>query len=474
LLFQLAGRVFWFGRSARVSVAEMLAFGRSSRDTHKISRLIKEAAPLLFDTRNHWYCHQDPTRSLPREFKFLRTVWEDLTTPGQKRYATYSAFANGKHVKPAPKSGSAALVNPEIWKPIPHGPGFLAGVQRLQNIEFFLDEKSASEDPHVRRHLGAFMFLEWQRGKRLFVTYRPSLSGRVLSCGVPLQGLPKALRKHLKPRQGFRWLYLDFKSQEPRILAHLSRDPILKGDVAGDGGIYGVWMKEFGISRPTAKVLVNKILNGGRGEDSLDWARIRRFWGRYTVAAKWVEEKAREIVKAGYVTCAGDVIREDLRSSGARRFSVLGPGARTRTNLTQARCAGVNHLIQGSAATIARKIIERLPNLVLPIHDGFLIEIPVCADEQAEVAKAKATLEGCVQEVLPDIDLPVAQAEWELSSPRADDLDLSDDEVLAGLDDLFADSDDDLFDPAFMSVLDEILATPATIQCGESQHAEQT
>ncbi len=98
-----------------------------------------------------------------------------------------------------------------------------------------------------------------QHKPQLISTVEPAATGRWYPTGNPLAAMPKhsttapLLRKHLVPPPGHVFVSGDFAAFEPRLLAHLSQDPVLLSAAKSPNNFYDEMGKTVGLS-PTDTV----------------------------------------------------------------------------------------------------------------------------------------------------------------------------------------------------------------------------
>ena len=310
-------------------------------------------------------------------------------------------------------------------------PALLRAINRLQDRALHCDLSALKL--HVRE-LGP---VQWDRWKGIltalhdgpnYASYRLATSGRIQSYNANLQGVPRKLRRFFYPcDEDHCFLDLDFKSQEPWIVAHLSGDTKLMAVLAG-GDLYQLVADEFDLDRnEQAKPMVNAYNYGARTKAlalaaaGLDdgrppgWAiklarRFQRFMKkRFPVSAAWVDRQVEKIQAAGHAVAPEGLVRREILAG-------------------EAATKGVNHIVQGTGAAILHQILitldaalDDLGWVALPMHDGLVLQVR--RDRRAE-AQAIATkiMQGASMMVL-GIPIPVeASLGWKDKSERAEDV----------------------------------------------------
>lgn len=259
---------------------------------------------------------------------------------------------------------------------------------------------------------------------RIFPHYDPigTRTGR-MTCDL-LHSLPDdpRVRSAIVAREGHVLIYADLSQLELRVLARLSKDPLLLADLEAADVFVRLASTMFGVhvdgvcpdQRKRAKLLVYAMLYGmtpkGMAEE-FDWSKDEAIemlgvWSnRYPVSIAWIERIGMEADRAGFA----------CTRMGRRRTLPKGsPAGRRRKAVSTA--------VQGTAAEICKAKLVAMHNclpdgacIVGNIHDGFLIE---CWELDAETAAqvAKVTLIN----PLPILDIRLAckvgvGASWDIS-----------------------------------------------------------
>lgn len=349
-------------------------------DTSKLSKMtealetvgiIVRANPLLFDTRDGAFTYRiNP--ALPA----LAVTGGDPRT-----YATPRDFEKRQAAKAKPSEILDASFDqlPDQFTDLK---GVLIDLQhrpmRCDKAALQYYFQNALDDTHRGNWLGAIANL---KDGANYTCYTMAKSGRVQTYKPNLQGIPKKLRRFFYPTEGHVFLDFDFRSQESWILARLSGDQALM-NILLTHDIYQLVANHLGVDRNEhAKPAVN-CYHYGAGqrmiarklhglEDDVpvtkhQLAVARKFQqfmrGEFPAAARWMTVTAREIRRKGESEVPGGLIRGNLTGKEARK-------------------AGVNHIVQGIGATMLWRIMLKLDGelqdigrLILPIHDGLLIE----------------------------------------------------------------------------------------------------
>lgn len=281
---------------------------------------------------------------------------------------------------------------------------------RMEFIRWLRLNRAALTAAEVRKQLGFAMAL--QEGPN-YTRYQLARSGRLLTVESNLQGTPKTMRRWFKPHEGYTFWSFDYKSQEPRIFAHLSDDAKLQAAVQGD--IYLMIANRYGLDRDAqVKPMFNAWLYGAGAvgiaraiyglpkkgmptPEQLSVAKGFKDFMReeFPDSAAWVSAKVKEIRAKGCAVTPGGFVREHIESR-------------------KASTTGINHFIQGCGADILRATLRKLEvrlagtgaRIVLTLHDGLLAEI-LEVDADVVVTIIKETMEETVSEFLPRLFIPV-------------------------------------------------------------------
>ena len=249
-------------------------------------------------------------------------------------------------------------------------------------------------------------------------------TGRLSSKDPNLQNIPikgdygLLIRKGFVSSKGMSFVSADYSQVELRILAHLSKDPILTKAFMDNVDIHSLLASQiFGVSqdlvseemRRKAKAVSYSIIYGKGAFGLARDLRISRkeaadflekFFNTFLLVYDYLEKVKKEAIE-----------KEEVKTLlGRRRFF---PGLRRAgKQATEALLRkAVNAVIQGSAADIMKKAMiqvdENLPEssyIVLQIHDELVVET---IDEKIEEVKAvlKKFMENAI---LLDVPLTVS------------------------------------------------------------------
>lgn len=206
---------------------------------------------------------------------------------------------------------------------------------------------------------------------------------------------------------GFKLLSADYSQIELRILAHLSKDPLLLDVYRRGGDIHQQTSDFVGCDRKGAKVVnFAKIYGAGNAKLALKIGCSERqaaqymdtYLDKYARVLPFLEECDAKARRRGYAKTMGGRIRlvPDIRLNGDTESERM---ARARAQ-RKAR----NTPIQGSAGDIVKRAMIALHNqgcrIVNQVHDEILLEEP----EELAVERAAiltATMEGIVKLRVP-------------------------------------------------------------------------
>jgi DNA polymerase-1 len=212
-------------------------------------------------------------------------------------------------------------------------------------------------------------------------------TGRLSSSNPNLQNQPNneryPVRKAYIPREGYTFLVYDYSQIEPRIMAHMSRDPKMLEVFNSGSDIYNGISTELGVERKVAKV-IQLATSYGMGPDKLQHMLgitlneakmyMDAYKRTYKVYYRWKKQVEDAAVRDGYTTTM----------FGSRRLLPDVKSANRGVYFSALRKA-VNTPVQGSAAQIIkiamnntqgwfrRKNIDA--HLLLSVHDELVIEV---------------------------------------------------------------------------------------------------
>lgn len=248
---------------------------------------------------------------------------------------------------------------------------------------------------------------------RLHTTYDANTAtGRLSSKNPNLQNIPirtergKKLRHAFIAAPGHTLIAADYSQIELRVVAHLSKDPVMLAAFRRGDDIHAATSKEMGVDRRVAKIINFSILYGkgphgfarDLGIDIKEAAEyIDRYFATYRGINSWINETLRFVSTHGYV--------ETL--FGHRRYFPSLKGGKPHRYSRLAREA-INLPVQGTAAEILKQAmiaVQKIPGVKdtmrLTVHDELVFEVPRAAAE-----KLLPEIKTCMETVIP-LDAPV-------------------------------------------------------------------
>jgi len=243
-----------------------------------------------------------------------------------------------------------------------------------------------------------------------------------LACKSPnLQQIPArsleggAIRSAFIPSEGNVFWDGDFGQIEPRIMAHLSEDPVLSGMFNDGINFHRFTADRMGMSKDRAKVLnlsvgyratsksVSQQLKCSEEEAQIE---IDRWWKMFPRLREWEAEVIAKCRADGFVT-----------TLFGRKIKIEGINDPNSWKREAAERDAINNLVQGSAAEIMKKALIDLDaanaDIRVTVHDEALIEVP---EDQAETLSKKyqELMEKCVS-----LNVPLV-CEWRVGKSWAE------------------------------------------------------
>lgn len=233
---------------------------------------------------------------------------------------------------------------------------------------------------------------EWVRAGRFRAGYLPGavVSGRWAARGGGALQIPKLVRQAVIAEPGHTFVVADAAQLEPRVLAAISKDPMLQA-VSQQNDLYAALAEDgFGGDRAAAKVAMLGAMYGATsGEAGRLLGTLRR---RYPVAMACVEDAARQGELGGTVA---SVLGRTSPAPGSDWWDELQAGSLPEATPAQERRARRiardrgrftrNFVVQGSAADWAgvwlsglRRDLRQVPGaeLVFFQHDELVVHAP--------------------------------------------------------------------------------------------------
>jgi DNA polymerase-1 len=253
------------------------------------------------------------------------------------------------------------------------------------------------------------------RDSRLHTTFNQigAATGRLSSSNPNLQNIPirtelgREIRAAFIPREGWRMLVADYSQIELRLLAHMSRDPVLLDAFLNGEDIHTRTAAEvFGVGpmmitpdmRRSAKAVNFGIVYGqtpfglaqSLGIDRREAEQyIRTYFERYAGVREFIDVTIAEVRRTGVaLTLLGR--RRPIPDMNSRNPNARGFAERT----------AVNTPLQGTAADLIKMAMLRIDALLaernlesrmlLQVHDELVFEVP---PEEIEIMKAMVKAE---------------------------------------------------------------------------------
>ena len=242
-------------------------------------------------------------------------------------------------------------------------------------------------------------------------------TGRLSSSNPNLQNIPargvygKRIRDMFIADPGHKIIQADYAQIEPRIIAALSGDPVMRQAFLDGTDIYTALASPLGLPRPAGKLLILSMSYGVGPQkiaDELGYTlkRAKEILDEFEANSSVVMGYKKQVVNQAAKRRPVPYVRTIL---GRRRLlpnlSSSDYGLRA-----QAERQAFNAKIQGSAAEVikvamvrAQKLIPEESKMLLTVHDELLVRAPEeLADETA------AALQAAMQDVkLPGLDIPL-------------------------------------------------------------------
>jgi DNA polymerase-1 len=263
-------------------------------------------------------------------------------------------------------------------------------------------------------------------------------TGRLSSSNPNLQNIPirtafsRLIRKGFVPETGWLMVAADYSQIELRILAHLSKEPVLVEAYRQNEDIHSVTARLlFEKDTITSEERrLGKIINFGviYGMGAARFAReagvkategrlfIDRFNERYRKVFDYLEQVKREAIAHGYVeTILGRRRYFNFEGGSLRKLKGSNPDdikldefRRLGQSDAQLLRAAANAPIQGSSADIIKIAMVQLhevlqsyqARLLLQVHDELVFEVPPSEWEELQM-KIRSTMENAVSLSVP-------------------------------------------------------------------------
>jgi len=243
-----------------------------------------------------------------------------------------------------------------------------------------------------------------------------------LSCSNPnLLQIPrktengKKVRRMFVPRPGMLMGDCDFGQIEPRVMAHLSKDPVLCQMFNDGTDFHDFTSRRLGISRDRAKVLnlsVSYLATGFSVGTQLGLSfeeaekEIEKWWSLFPTLRRWIEDLIRTSEQSEFCTT---LMGRRIRVEGLNdRWNFY--DKKTKRIVFPKRDAArkqlINNITQGSAAEIMKMAMIGINaaapqlGLLVQVYDELLFESP---DIDADMC----VVEACMLAAGKDLDVPL-------------------------------------------------------------------
>jgi DNA polymerase I-like protein with 3'-5' exonuclease and polymerase domains len=237
-------------------------------------------------------------------------------------------------------------------------------------------------------------FVQWGAETGRFSSRNPNLQ----NVPAPHTAHGKAIRNLFTAPEGYQLVVADYSQIEPRIIAAMSKDPIMLKNYQDGGDIYTTVGNTMGVDRKAGKALVLAMAYGV-GPDKISRqigcsvtdakALLTDFASKFPAVSQYRTKVIGLARNKGYITTILN-----------RRRNLPDINSRTMSLRSSAERQAFNTRIQGSAADIiklamirAHKLIPEGAKLLLTVHDELVTLTPVELVEQTKAAIREA-MEG--------------------------------------------------------------------------------
>lgn len=209
-----------------------------------------------------------------------------------------------------------------------------------------------------------------------------SITSRIYLKDPAIQNIAKKYRSLLKPKDGKKFIYVDYDQYEVGIMAALSKDPELTSLYAKPDMYEEIAHQLFNADgkRKDAKKLFLSYSYGMKTKALIDAAYAL---GAERAKAKSVFKKFTQF-EAWKETIQEDFFNHKKIGTALGNFLRI---SHTNEKLSeQEKRVAVSQVVQGTASLIFKKTlieINKVPDvqIILPMHDAILLEVPMDFDE---------------------------------------------------------------------------------------------
>lgn len=384
-----------------------IRFGKGKKDMYNLyvyyEKIEKPCASIFQKMSN---------RGLRVDLKYLSHLRSSLEA--QKKPIEDSIYNElGQINLNSPKQLLEALNGKEIYPTLKGRPSTdKRALERFKEMGCMSNLLKFSE---IQTLLSSFVYAYLERGQEVvhpFFNQCGTRTGR-LSCSNPnLLQIPrrtengKLVRRMFIPREGMLMGDCDFGQIEPRVLAHLSKDPAMC-QMFNDGiDFHEFTATKLGIDRDRAKILnlsvgyratFKSVSTQLRCSDGEAQQQINSWWALFPTLRRWQDRLIYEARISGFcTTLLGRRIKVDNLSHGN---SWRREGAERQL---------INNITQGSAAEIMKMAmieINKRQSIFSPDF-GLLVQVYdelVCesSDMEWDIQKVKMQMEDCIRLDVP-------------------------------------------------------------------------
>ncbi len=287
-------------------------------------------------------------------------------------------------------------------------------------------------------YLDALPQLIQSRSGRIHTSYNQMVAatGRLSSSSPNLQNIPikselgRRIRRAFVAEPGCQVLAADYSQIELRVMAHLSRDPVLVEAFRKGEDVHARAAQEvFGADaildshelRRRAKIINFSIMYGVSAFGLARSLRIGRveaqqfiddYFEKYKGVKKWIDQTLEEARQKGYVTTLFGRIRQ-IPELSSKNWNVKSFGERTAINAPIQGTAA--DLIKKAMVSIYREISKRKlrSRMILQVHDELVFEV-----EESELDSVQTLvrehMEGAAELIVPlKVDLALGPSWFE-------------------------------------------------------------
>jgi len=255
--------------------------------------------------------------------------------------------------------------------------------------------------------------LDRQRDGVIYASFKQhgTATGRFSSASPNLQNIPRRddkydIRKAFVAREGYTFVICDLSQIELRVMAYLSKDPIMIKAFQEGRDIHQETADLMGVDRTTAKTI-----NFGVGYGQAAYGLSKGLGITAEEAERFLRDYFTKFKKlAVLIVQATNTLKKNYAIwtlfKRKRRFPKYAQARKSKDwkVINHAHRQAINSIIQGSAADIIKlhmrelgKVLpEKDAHILIQIHDEFVIETPEKNAEEV-LALVKATMENAIK-----------------------------------------------------------------------------